>query len=1175
MKKKIISLLLCLAMISVSAPVIAENTVVAKVGNTEYTNYEQAWEYVQANGGTIDVLSDWVMDKNLTVPEGKKITVNMNGHNIRRNFAPGTAAGSGQIFLVCDNAELIVNGGTETTEHKGTISPEGLWINDETGTNSLYGGLISGGANGDGGGGIHIQENAKVTLNDVTVAGNRSQDDKGAGGVRLQYDNSRLVLNNSRICYNLADAGDGGGIYVNGDAAVVSITNNSSVDNNATTDSESDGGGIYIYDGSVVVDGTSQISYNKSTQRGGGIFLYDGSLTLEDGSILTGNVTKMEGGALYIDDWYDNTAKISADFIGNRAEEEEGGAIYINDEADILVENAKFVRNSAKTKGGAIYVDTDDCFSLAGKCEIYENMPNNLYLTNKKNLASAKMSEGSRVGIFTEWDATADNNPVETTYNDVAHFVSDKNNQKVAGEEGKLYYVDAPDDGDTTVPDKYIVNGVEYELKNGTFTYNSDLGGNLEAKYFYTDGYFAESPTVYNEHMATTSVNLTMASSASELGEREYTQEIASENLTKFMRDLGYSEMQINYTKPAYYGDNASPLSTIGYVISSKKVNLNDSEHTIVSMTVRSAEYADEWASNVTLGDGTGEAEGFSDAATQVFEAIQNYLDDKNIDTNTVKFWITGYSRGGATANIVSKRLTDIYGGEKVYGYTFEAPRGGVKTEIKLGESYLNIHNIINKADLVTYVGPVEMGFVRYGHDVYVPGYSVGTPQYEEQKEKMLSQLARLDREFEFDDYFRQATVEYFWGTVGYYDSFIVERSSPDFKTAEEWIPFFLEQFQMRSLTDEVNNSEYNRLSPTWKGFRHYYSDHKWYMKSTDEGIKEIVSVGVEPEAYEKALTFEQSLANVMQLYYSLPSDRKNEFMNCFDVDAIKSKIDMLHMWTFVIDEWDDLSYTDRNKEIKDLWNAIGIEGVSNSVLTNDEKEVLRTALPVILDVLLDLVSEDYDHNDQDCIGTLAHNISNIFLSHYFAVTCSWLRSYDSFYEADCAVVPEAPEINLESGIYKSGTVIKINQKSNTTYSYTLNGELNFYNSEAGIVLSVDEENSVKQYTLKVIAVKDGVQSEVSTFTFIVSDEPVVTFEKDLFKIDNLDEEAVFVVAGYCGNKLNDVKMIPLSQNSKITLEETNLNTSGCDYIKAFLWKDLQALSPLCKNIEIRINEGE
>ena len=174
MKKKILSLLLCIAMLSVSVPAMAENNCVAKVGDTEYTSHEVAWTYVQQNGGTIDVLSDWVMDKNLTVPEGKKITVNMNGHNIRRNLAVGTAIGSGYVFFVDDNAELIVNGGTKTTEHKGSLSPDGLWINDENGTDSLNGGLISGGSNGDGGGGIQIQENSKVTLNDVTVAGNRS-----------------------------------------------------------------------------------------------------------------------------------------------------------------------------------------------------------------------------------------------------------------------------------------------------------------------------------------------------------------------------------------------------------------------------------------------------------------------------------------------------------------------------------------------------------------------------------------------------------------------------------------------------------------------------------------------------------------------------------------------------------------------------------------------------------------------------------------------------------------------------------------------------------------------------------------------------------------------------------------------------------------------------------------
>ena len=194
-------------------------------------------------------------------------------------------------------------------------------------------------------------------------------------------------------------------------------------------------------------------------------------------------------------------------------------------------------------------------------------------------------------------------------------------------------------------------------------------------------------------------------------------------------------------------------------------------------------------------------------------------------------------------------------------------------------------------------------------------------------------------------------------------------------------------------------------------------------------------------------------------------------------------------------------------------------------------------------------------------------------MSHYYAVTCSWVRSYDSFYETDYTLVPEAPEIDKEPGIYKSGTVIKINEKNNTEYICTINGESHSYTD--GILLSVDEENSVKQYTIKIVAVKDGISSEVSTFSFVVTDSPIVTFEKDLFKIDNLDEEAVFVVAGYSKNKLNDLKIIPLSQDSKITLEETNLNTSGCDYIKAFLWKDLQTLRPLCRNIEISINEGE
>lgn len=460
MKKSIIALIMCLSFLFlISVSVFAQTEIVARVGDEEFTNYKSAWSKVSKNGGTIEVLADWVLTESLLVPLDVEITVNMNGHNIRRETEEGIVWESGQIFLLDNFARLTVNGGTKTTEHKGSISSKGLWKYDTNGTHSLYGGLISGGVNGEGGGGIHMKYYSKAVLNNVTVAGNVSYDNVGAGGICLQDDYTELILNDSRVCYNISEMGGGGGIRSEGEDSRIVIKNNSSIDNNKTVRSNSDGGGIQINEGcSVSVDATSQVSYNYSARRGGGIYLYEGSLTLEDGSVLQGNVAQMEGGGVYIDE-YSSEVKISADFIGNRVEDEEGGAIYINQEENVLIENAKLVGNFAKTKGGAIYVDSDDCVSLAGKCEMYQNTPNNLYLTDTDNLTSAKMSQGSYVGIFTEWEASSED-PVETSYNNIAHFVSDKENLEIRGEAEKIYYVDASDIKAPEAPEINIEQGI-------------------------------------------------------------------------------------------------------------------------------------------------------------------------------------------------------------------------------------------------------------------------------------------------------------------------------------------------------------------------------------------------------------------------------------------------------------------------------------------------------------------------------------------------------------------------------------------------------------------------------------------------------------------------------------------------------------------------------------------
>ena len=139
--------------------------------------------------------------------------------------------------------------------------------------------------------------------------------------------------------------------------------------------------------------------------------------------------------------------------------------------------------------------------------------------------------------------------------------------------------------------------------------------------------------------------------------------------------------------------------------------------------TNHSANYEKEWASNVTLGK-QGEAEGFANAANQVTAEVNQYLEDHGLtqeaaDGNVI-FWLLGFSRGGATANLTAKRLIDQYENDKVYAYTIEAPQGGVASEERSDRDYTVIHNVVCKDDPVPFVAPTDWGFKRYGVDHFI-----------------------------------------------------------------------------------------------------------------------------------------------------------------------------------------------------------------------------------------------------------------------------------------------------------------------------------------------------------------------------------------------------------------------------------------------------------------------
>ena len=203
----------------------------------EYTNHAVGWEAaidlarsskeMKARGFirvVVDLYADWTAVKGefcnsgdgfnwdaIYFPVDVRVTVNMNGHTIDRGIRDAYQY-NGEVMYIDEDADVIINNGT-----------------------------ITGGYSCNGAGGIHVNDDAKVTLNNVNVVRNKVQDDDG-GAIAL-YDGATLIMNGGSISNNDITRGDtlgaagpmyGGGIYAEDSTVVlksVTIANNYCSDN--------------------------------------------------------------------------------------------------------------------------------------------------------------------------------------------------------------------------------------------------------------------------------------------------------------------------------------------------------------------------------------------------------------------------------------------------------------------------------------------------------------------------------------------------------------------------------------------------------------------------------------------------------------------------------------------------------------------------------------------------------------------------------------------------------------------------------------------------------------------------------------------------------------------------------------------------------------------------------
>ena len=158
--------------------------------------------------------------------------------------------------------------------------------------------------------------------------------------------------------------------------------------------------------------------------------------------------------------------------------------------------------------------------------------------------------------------------------------------------------------------------------------------------------------------------------------------------------------------------DQEPTSETLGYALAHKTIN----NYELFAVAIRGHEYKKEWQNNLMIGS-EGDHQGYLARGNELYSALSTYINQYKGE-KSIKLWAFGYSRAGAMADMLASLVLRSDGinvnPKNMFIYTFEAPNS-LNEEHAL--PYKNIHNIINSADLVTYIPPNRYGLYRPGED--------------------------------------------------------------------------------------------------------------------------------------------------------------------------------------------------------------------------------------------------------------------------------------------------------------------------------------------------------------------------------------------------------------------------------------------------------------------------
>ncbi|MBQ9390577.1 MAG: Cna B-type domain-containing protein, partial [Lachnospiraceae bacterium] len=375
------------------------------------------------DGAEIDVYGDFSAssdEESITIPAGKHITLDLNGHTLNRNLTDDDEHGhvidvnKGHLTIIDSSARksgtltggydkergggIAIGGqgsctikscnivGNKSKEVGGGIASYGTLTIDASDADDKV--VISDNSADDNGGGIYIYESGKISLNNVTIHNNSCGDEYGgggiclsnigdsevtfdkitvtgnssgkyAGGILMNASNKTLNINNSNISNNTSSEGIGG-MYI--EAGTVNMTG-TTVNNNTTG---KDAGGVKVNPGCTFTANNCTFSANKANGGEGGGIKNHGSTTLTN-CTLNANTSDGNGGGIYNNKSGDSTASASLTncTVTNNTSKKNGGGIYNNDSLTVSGStSANSITKNSASAGGGIYVDSSSTNSI-------------------------------------------------------------------------------------------------------------------------------------------------------------------------------------------------------------------------------------------------------------------------------------------------------------------------------------------------------------------------------------------------------------------------------------------------------------------------------------------------------------------------------------------------------------------------------------------------------------------------------------------------------------------------------------------------------------------------------------------------------------------------------------------------------------------------------------------